>query len=66
MQASLRLALGDTADIEMERALEATDCDRSDTRPGSLRKIRDSINASLNLRYGVLAASRNYAAGYAD
>ena len=58
MQASLRLALGDTAGIEMERALEATDCDRSDTRPGSLRKIRDSINASLNLRYGVLAASR--------
>ena len=58
LQQSLRLSLGGAADSEINRALEATGCDQAEVRPGALRKIRDSINASLNLRYGVLAASR--------
>lgn len=57
LQDSLRLSLGDAADTEIDKALEATGSDKSEARPGALRKIRDSLNASLNLRYGVLAAS---------
>ena len=58
LQKSLHSVLGDAAENEILRALQATDCDYCEIRPAALRKIRDSINASLNLRYGVLAASR--------
>ena len=55
---SLRSVLGDAAENEIMRALQATDYNYGEIRPAALRKIRDSINASLNLRYGVLCASR--------
>jgi signal transduction histidine kinase/Na+/proline symporter len=55
---SLRNSLGDEADRVIERALNALDMDNSETRPAALRKIRDYINSSLTLRFGVLAAYR--------
>ncbi len=58
LTASLRLSLGENADTEITQALESLDFDISEVRPAALRQIRDSINASLNMRFGVLAANR--------
>ena len=55
---SLRKALGDEADQVVGRALDALQVDNSETRPAALRQIRDHINSSLTLRFGVLAADR--------
>ena len=55
---SLRLTLGDAAEDEVTAALESLSFKRSEIRPAALRQLRDNINASLNLRYGVLAATR--------
>ena len=55
---SLRNSLGDEADQVIERALNTLEMDSSETRPAALRKIRDQINSSLTLRFGVLAADR--------
>lgn len=58
IRCSLRNALGDEADRVIERALGALELDSSETRPAALRQIRDHINSSLTLRFGVLAADR--------
>jgi signal transduction histidine kinase/Na+/proline symporter len=58
MTESLRLSLGDTADIEIALALTQLRLLKDETRPAALRQLRDSINASLNMRFGVLAANR--------
>jgi len=55
---SLRKSLGDEADRLIERALNSLQLDSSESRPAALRKIRDHINSSLTLRFGVLAADR--------
>ena len=55
---SLRLSLGETADNEVKQALETLGLSRNEVRPAALRQLRDSINASLNMRFGVLAANR--------
>jgi len=54
----LGLSLGDEAQIEMESALKLLGFDHEEIRPASLRQLRDAINASLNLRFGILAAER--------
>jgi len=54
----LGLSLGEEAQIEMRSTLESLGFDHSEIRPAALRQIRDAINASLNLRFGVLAAER--------
>lgn len=54
----LGLSLGDEAQIEMESALKLLGFDDKEIRPASLRQLRDAINASLNLRFGILAAER--------
>ena len=58
MTESLRRALGTEADVEIEHALSALDLTHSETRPAALRKIRDHINSSLNMRLGILATYR--------
>ncbi len=58
MKQSLRNALGDEADQLVGLALDALELDKGETRPAALRKIRDHINSSLTLRFGVLAADR--------
>ena len=58
MTEALRLSLGDTADIEMALALKQLRLLKDEIRPAALRQLRDSINASLNRRFGVLAANR--------
>lgn len=55
---SLRLSLGDTADIHIAEALDVLGLNPQETRPASLRKLRDKINGSLNYRYGILAATK--------
>ena len=55
---SLRLSLGETADNEVQQALETLGLSHNEVRPAALRQLRDSINASLNMRFGVLAANR--------
>ena len=55
---SLRKSLGDEADRVIERALNTLQLNSSESRPAALRKIRDHINSSLTLRFGVLAADR--------
>ena len=55
---SLRLSLGETADNEVKQALETLGLSHNEVRPAALRQLRDSINASLNMRFGVLAANR--------
>ena len=55
---SLRLALGDAADQHIAEALHALGLDPQETRPASLRKLRDKINGSLNYHYGILAATK--------
>jgi PAS domain S-box-containing protein len=55
---SLRSTLGDAAKDEVNAALESLNYNRSEIRPAALRQLRDNINASLNLRYGILAATR--------
>lgn len=54
----LALSLGDEAHVEIESALMLLGFDNREIRPASLRQLRDAINASLNLRFGVLAAER--------
>ena len=56
--ANLRLSLGDGADNEVLQALETLGLQHSEVRPAALRQLRDTINASLNMRFGVLAANR--------
>jgi signal transduction histidine kinase len=56
--ANLRLSLGDDADNEVLQALETLGLQHSEVRPAALRQLRDTINASLNMRFGVLAANR--------
>ena len=56
--ANLRLSLGDDADNEVQQALETLGLQHSEVRPAALRQLRDTINASLNMRFGVLAANR--------
>lgn len=58
MTSSLRNSLGNQADSEIEKVLNTLGIDSSETRPAALRKIRDQLNSSLTLRYGVLAAYR--------
>lgn len=55
---SLRLSLGDSADNEVLQALETLGLGYNEVRPAALRQLRDTINASLNMRFGVLAANR--------
>ena len=55
---SLRKSLGDEAGRVIERALNSLKLEAGETRPAALRKIRDYINSSLTLRFGVLAADR--------
>ncbi len=55
---SLHLSLGDAAETEVALALEALEYDDSEVRPAALRQLRDRINASLNTKFGVLAANR--------
>ena len=55
---SLRLSLGDAADIETQQALDVLGYDNAEVRPAALRQLRDTINASLNIGFGVLAANR--------
>jgi len=54
---SLRLALGDAADEHIAEALDSLQLYEDEVRPAALRKLRDNINASLNFRYGILAAT---------
>ena len=54
----LMLSLGDEAHVEIESALTLLGLDSREIRPASLRQLRDAINASLNLRFGILAAER--------
>jgi signal transduction histidine kinase/Na+/proline symporter len=56
MKQQLFLVLGQEADTEIQSALSSLKFDTNELRPGALRKIRDTINASLNMRFGVLAA----------
>lgn len=58
MNEQLLLVLGKEANTEIQSALSALGFDTNESRPGALRKVRDTINASLNLRFGVLAADR--------
>ena len=55
---NLRLSLGDAADNEVRQALETLGLQYDEVRPAALRQLRDTINASLNMRFGVLAANR--------
>ncbi len=55
---NLRLSLGDDADNEVLQALETLGLQYDEVRPAALRQLRDTINASLNMRFGVLAANR--------
>lgn len=55
---SLSLSLGDDAESEITQALDSLGFETTEVRPAALRQIRDSINASLNMRFGVLAANR--------
>lgn len=55
---NLRLSLGDAADNEVLQALETLGLQYDEVRPAALRQLRDTINASLNMRFGVLAANR--------
>jgi len=55
---SLRFSLGDTADKHIAEALEDLGLNTQETRPASLRKLRDTINGSLNYNYGILAATK--------
>lgn len=54
----LRTLIGSEADLEVSAALDKLGFSLSDTRPAAIRRIRSTINASLNLRFGVLAAER--------
>ena len=58
MKQQLFLVLGQEADTEIQSALSSLKFDTNELRPGALRKIRDTINASLNMRFGVLAADK--------
>lgn len=58
MNQQLLLVLGNEADTEIQSALTSLGFDSTETRPGALRQVRDTINASLNLRFGVLAADK--------
>ena len=58
ISSSLRLSLGDSADNEVLQALETLGLGYNEVRPAALRQLRDTINASLNMRFGVLAANR--------
>lgn len=55
---SLRLSLGEAADSEVAKALDNLGFDQAEVRPSALRQLRDNINASLNMRFGVLTANR--------
>ena len=55
---SLRLSLGDAAQAEVDQALVTLGYHADEVRPAALRQLRDSINASLNMGFGVLAANR--------
>ncbi|MDG1165137.1 MAG: ATP-binding protein [Porticoccaceae bacterium] len=55
---SLRLSLGDAAENEVSQALDNLGYDTNEVRPAALRQLRDRINASLNMGFGVLAANR--------
>ncbi len=55
---SLRLSLGEAAEAEVAQALDILGYDADEVRPAALRQLRDSINASLNMGFGVLAANR--------
>ena len=50
--------LASEADREIDLALRALEIDQTETRPAALRNIRDHLNSSLTLRFGVLAADR--------
>ena len=50
----LFFVLGEDANIEVKNALETLGFDADEARPAALRQIRDTINASLNMRLGVL------------
>ncbi len=56
--ASLRLSLGDAAESEVKKALDSLGFYQDEVRPSALRQLRDNINASLNMRFGVLTANR--------
>jgi signal transduction histidine kinase len=55
---SLQKSLGDSADSEVDSALDELGLNASERRPAALRQLRDQLSASLNLRFGVLAAHR--------
>ena len=55
---SLRSVIGDEADIEIKNALNSLGFDQNESRRSALRQLRDKINSSLNLRFGVLSAHR--------
>ena len=55
---NLRKSLGSEADREIDLALRALEIDQTETRPAALRNIREHLNSSLTLRFGVLAAYR--------
>ena len=58
MTESLRHVIGDEANIEIESGLASLELSRDETRRSALRQLRDTINSSLNLRFGVLTAHR--------
>ena len=55
---SLQKSLGDSAVSEVDSALNGLGLNASERRPAALRQLRDQLSASLNLRFGVLAAHR--------
>lgn len=55
---SLKRALGDNAVPEVNNALAILKLELDERRPAALRQLRDQLSASLNLRFGVLAANR--------
>lgn len=58
MTESLRHLIGDEADVEIENGLTVLGLTQDETRRSALQQLRDTINSSLNLRFGVLAAHR--------
>lgn len=58
MTESLRNVIGDEANIEIKNGLDSLGFEQSESRRSALRQLRDKINSSLNLRFGVLAAHR--------
>ena len=58
IQKSLEASLGDSARVDVSTALGALNLDMNERRPAALRQLRDQLSASLNLRLGVLAATR--------